>query len=333
MSCSDFIYWSVFPEQINLSKTDFEQVIPLSFRGQVSAPLCFSSNPAVARVDENFCVHAGLASGRSMIGIWQDETRKSLRYVCVEVGAICSSGSDGGGSGGNTGSIAINGSVVNQTNGAAVATGTVRILDGSGNVVRETTISNGNFQITLPSGSYGIQVNSDGFQSYSGTLTVSNTAVTGANISMSQIILSGGLALITLDWNDSALQLEAHLTGPKLAGGPHFHIYHDHLEEPNEARLVRYTGSRRQQIQVLRYNHDQYRFYVHNLGARLENPSSSLGNSGARVSIATSQGTQVFQVPVGAGNLWRMLEIDGNTIQVHEINALGYLVDPAQPGM
>jgi len=333
MSCADLIYWSVFPENINLSKTDFEQIIPLSFRGQVSEPLCFSSNPAVARVDENFCVRVGLATGRSMIGIWQDATRKSLRYVCVEVGAICLVNADGGGSGGNTGNIAINGTVVNQSSGTLVASGTVRILDGSGSVVREIAISNGTFQTTLPSGSYGIQVNSDGFQAYSGTLTVSSTVVTGANISMSPIVLSGGLAMITLEWNTPSLQLEAHLTGPKLAGGPHFHIYHDHLEEPSEARLVRFTGTRRQQIQVFRYNHDQYRFYVHNLGARYENPSTSLGNSGARVSIETSQGTQVFQVPVGAGNLWRMLEIDGNTGQVHAINALGYLVDPAQPGM
>jgi len=331
MSCTDFIYWEVQPELIRLSKTSFEQVIPLSFRGQVESPLCFSSNPDVATVDENMCVRAGRASGRSMIGIWRDDSRSSLRYVTVEVGSCDSSGTGSGGGSTIPTQVAVNGSVSNSTTGAPISSGTITVSNGG--VIQQTQITNGSYQLNLQPGTYSIQASSDGYQNYSGTLVVGQSSISGASIQMQPAETLAGLAIITLEWNDPSLQLEAHLTGPRAGGGAQYHIYHDHLEEAGEAKLTRYAGARRQQIQVFRYNHDQYRFYVHNLGARFENPSYSLGNSGARVTIQTPNGTQQYQVPTGSGNLWRMLEIDGNTGQVHAINALGYLTDPTQQGM
>jgi len=138
------------------------------------------------------------------------------------------------------------------------------------------------------------------------------------------------VTVITLEWDDPSLQLEAHLTGPVLGGGDHFHVYHDYPEEPGEALLTRTAGERFQQITIYRYNHDQYRFYVHNFTDRFETSSMSLAQSGARITIQTSGGTRQIAVStLEDGTLWRLLEIDGNTGWVHFINALSYLEDPA----
>lgn len=330
MSCEDLSYWEVEPRNIELSKTEFEQVIPLVFRGNVSSPEYFSTNPDVAIVDGDNCLRAGLVDGRTLVGVWHDSEKNSLRYISVLVGCPCSQSS-----GVTTPTpVHVSGTVLNSDTSNSIAEGYVLVSDLSGNVVAESSILNGSYSVELNEGSYNITATADGFEDYSGTLLVSSSGVTGANINMQPTVsLSNSVAIITLEWDDPNIQLEAHLTGPRISGGAHFHVYHDYLEEPNEAKLMRTAGVRSQQIQIFRYNHDQYRFYVHNFTERYWNPAYGLGNSGARVTIQTSNGTQQFTVPSGTGNLWQMLEIDGNTGWVHSINALGYLTDPSVPGM
>jgi hypothetical protein len=85
MSESENIYWDVFPKLIRVSISMYAQTIPLSIRGNVSAPVYESSNPEVAEIDELGNVLCGLTPGAAMIMVWANEERSSVRHVQVEV--------------------------------------------------------------------------------------------------------------------------------------------------------------------------------------------------------------------------------------------------------
>ena len=52
-------YWDVFPKTIRVSLADEPQAIPLSIRGDVTAPIFESSNPDVMDVDADGVLHVG----------------------------------------------------------------------------------------------------------------------------------------------------------------------------------------------------------------------------------------------------------------------------------
>ena len=78
-------YWDVFPKLVRVSTSDVEQSIPLSIRGEVTAPVYESSNTDVATVDAFGNIVCGSIPGASIIMIWSDVQKKSVRHVQVEV--------------------------------------------------------------------------------------------------------------------------------------------------------------------------------------------------------------------------------------------------------
>lgn len=86
-------YWDVFPKLIRVSTSDQPQEIPLSLRGDVEAPLFFSSNTMIAEVDEAGVVTCGMQPGAAVLVVCRSEAFDSIRYVQVEVyGAPVTSG-------------------------------------------------------------------------------------------------------------------------------------------------------------------------------------------------------------------------------------------------
>ena len=77
-------YWDVFPKLVRVSTTEEEQVIPLSIRGTFT-PVFETSNPDIATVDANGCIHCGLKPGAAMVMVWKSGAKDSLRHVQVEV--------------------------------------------------------------------------------------------------------------------------------------------------------------------------------------------------------------------------------------------------------
>ena len=78
-------YWDVFPKLVRVSTSSSEQSIPLSIRGEVTAPVYESSNPDVATVDPFGNIVCGSIPGASVIMVWSDVQKKSVRHVQVEV--------------------------------------------------------------------------------------------------------------------------------------------------------------------------------------------------------------------------------------------------------
>lgn len=81
----DLRYWDVFPKLIRVSQSSLAQLIPLSIRGEVSAPVFESSNPDIATVDEHGNVMCGFLPGAAMVMVWDSAERSTLRHVQVEV--------------------------------------------------------------------------------------------------------------------------------------------------------------------------------------------------------------------------------------------------------
>jgi hypothetical protein len=78
-------YWDVFPKLIRVSTSDQLQEIPLSLRGDVEAPLFFSSNTMIADVGEAGVVTCGMQPGAAVLIVCRSEAFDSIRYVQVEV--------------------------------------------------------------------------------------------------------------------------------------------------------------------------------------------------------------------------------------------------------
>jgi len=121
---------------------------------------------------------------------------------------------------------------------------------------------------------------------------------------------------IQLDWNDEAIDLDAHLEGP-VPGGDRFSVSdRDQTSVFVNADVVRVDASGGapggpESIDVLRIAPGVYRCFVHDWTNRADGTSTALTTSGAQVMLECAGGTYRFTPPEGEpANLWEVFALE-----------------------
>lgn len=226
--------------------------------------------------------------------------------------------------------------------GTGTITGTVRNaatgnpLDGAtvavaGTSISMTTSANGVYTLNnVPAGAQTLNASANGFIATTTPVTVTAGQTVTQNISLSPALQQGEIR-ITLNWTKDGEghpdDLDAHLTGPNPDGSC-FHIWYDNLGSLNAAPFARLevdniklTGHPpTETVRIAKLSPGIYRFYVDDF--RREKPDG-LSRSRATVQIIGSSGQMgSFTVPSGAGGVWTVFEINGQTGAVTTINQL-----------
>jgi len=173
---------------------------------------------------------------------------------------------------------------------------------------------------SVPAGIYTAQVSATGYATGYFTLRVVGSQ---ANATQDAAVPPDGVASvyrIVLTWDAAPADLDAHLTGP-AEGGTRYHVY---AAQPTfvigttmyaQIELDATAGFGPETISLFERLTGVHRFSVHDATNRLEDSSTALANSGARVDVYRGANLEAtFHVPVGTGTLWTVFELDGTVI-------------------
>ena len=328
-------YWDVFPKSIRASLSEDPQDIPLSIRGQVTAPMFESSNPDVMSVDTDGVLHVGDLEGNAMILVWDSAQKTSLRHVAVEVRDPFWFETHPDFTGKEMAHIS--GNVIDATTTDPVPDVSIVFRRSETGTVEAQTTSDmtGHYEADLMVGLHYYEVSADGYFESSGWIEVQEGGGTH-NLLISPILV-GAASRIVLEWGENPTDLDAHLRGP-LPTGDRFHVFYAHKVEADCAELdvddVSSYGP--ETITILNYTDGIYRYYVHdfsNAYASPDYPSYELANSGATAKVFTDTGDQItFNVPYQDGTVWYVMDIDGATGQVTPVNEMFYEEDSRDVG-
>ena len=253
----------------------------------------------------------------------------------IEVPAVPMSPSGGGNS-------SIGGKVVNALTGSAVSGITVRAFKGinAGPSPKRPTVApdftvttdgSGLFTISnVPAGNYTLLFGATGYsESFSGANSVSGIPKTISDVLVAPAAAGSGIYIV-LTWGDCSVpannvpcNLDAHLTGPKLAPDtvpPRFQVYAGSLRyavgtDTIAALDVGASNGRGPEIIGLRPSAPVgiYKFYVHNATAGTTSTMALSDSAAARV-VVYQDGRLIgtFFPPAGvSGNVWNVFEYDG----------------------
>ena len=228
----------------------------------------------------------------------------------------------GGAIAGEPGTGSIVGHVVDATTGQGLVGASVSAFcppSVSEPTATTLTDSNGGFGFeALPVGSCRLEASRAGFVSVEQTVTVTSGEPVNVGVLALAPITTGQQVTIVLTWDSTPRDLDAHLTGPASEG--RFHVFFGNTgscEEPPFAALDvdDQSGFGPETITICRQGSGTYRFSVHDFTNRFNPESSELANSGAQVAVFTGA-SQIgsFSVPQEPGNLWRVFELQGETL-------------------
>jgi uncharacterized protein YfaP (DUF2135 family) len=237
----------------------------------------------------------------------------------------------------STGSVS--GQLINAVTGGRVGGATMRFrsgVDARTGTIQATVTSgaDGTFLVSLPAGSYTVEVAGSGFvTSYFNFSLAAAQNLTDQILALSTV-LGANEVRIVLSWGSTPADLDAHLTGP-LATGGRFHVYFsDAAPTGAQARLdLDDTDSfGPETITLTGFRPGIYRYSVHNYSNSGSTTSSALSSSRAQVAVFRGNSEVVrYTVPTGrTGDLWTVFEIDGSTLVITPRNEFSTISDPAR---
>lgn len=223
------------------------------------------------------------------------------------------------------------GFITNALDGKGVQGLTINFRSGhntqTGQIVASTTTgANGKYHITLPEGNYTGEVIGQGYHTtYFNIISVANVETPNQNASVTPILPEGDWKIV-LTWGKDPKNLDAHLTGPKPDGSKdRFHVYFKDKEYYTgfgDRKVIRAKldkddkdGYGPETITITNQMDGIYRYSVHDYTNRKSSKSNALANSNATVTVY--KGNQIvasFTVPNQKGTLWKVFEINGNTL-------------------
>ncbi len=225
----------------------------------------------------------------------------------------------------NSGSIS--GKIFDAVNGSAVRNAQINIRLGT-----ETSL--GSIRASAVSTSYGIY-NISGLNAGNYTAEVIKAGYiiayfpvkceAGKEILNQNGVLSPDLennqVRAVLNWGEIPLDLDLHVTGP--CGGTdtnRFHVYFGEKSYSNNSVDIELekdcnSGYGPETVMISRNSGGIYRFSVHDYTDKNSTNSAMLAYSGARVVLYIGLNQYTYNVPQGAGNLWVVFELNGQTVQ------------------
>jgi hypothetical protein len=178
-----------------------------------------------------------------------------------------------------------------------------------------TTDRDGRFRLEkAPTGPVPIEVSAEGYSTGQFERKLSPGSECSARVVLNPGMEAGRIR-IDLVWEDTALDLDAHLKGP-LPGGEQFHVYYHQMGDLRSREFVRLDADEEQSggpetISVLGVLPGKYQYFVHNYTDRETPQSNRLARSGAEVTL--HQGGQTHRFRVGhetPGNVWNVCTIE-----------------------
>lgn len=231
---------------------------------------------------------------------------------------------------------------ISLTSGAGTVTGTIRnaananpiagaTISVAGTNISTTSDAGGAYTLSnVPAGAQTLNASANGFSSAQVPVNVTDGQTVTQNISLSATLAQGEIR-ITLNWSKDGAghpdDLDAHLIGPN-PDGTCFEVAYTNLgslTSPPFALLevdnIKVSGHPPiETVRIAKLSPGVYRFYVVNF--RFEE-ALGLSNSRATVQIFGSSGQMgSFTVPTGAGRVWTVFEINGQTGAVTSLNQL-----------
>lgn len=241
----------------------------------------------------------------------------------------------------------VTGALRNARDNTGIAGQLVGLYRGQGaagsQVASTTTDSQGGFSFTgVAAGVYTLHSLPSGYATCERTVVSLDSGSTATqNLFCSPSTSSDLSTRIVLTWGNSPADLDAHLTGPNAGDASRFHVYF-----PNSSRgsltsnpfaqldTDQQNGLGPETITVKVVNPGVYRFSVHDYSNRGSASSTALGSSRAKVELYLPgrASPQVFNVPVGSGNLWTVFELvgtpgDPSNVTVTPRNEMGFVAD------
>jgi len=223
----------------------------------------------------------------------------------------------------------ISGLITNAASGLPIPGATVKVLQGANILTTVTSDAVGLYLVPeLPGGAFTLEAQAAGFlRSRQENVVVTVGANTVVNFSLSALLALGEMRLV-LTWGQTPSDLDSHLWLPIEMP---YHVYfglRGSLEACPFAALDTddTTGFGPETITIRqRRLEGTYIYAVHNFSG-----FPSLAESGAQVQVFDSTGLiATINVPTeGEGIMWHVLEIDGLTGGITEINEIGGYTEP-----
>jgi uncharacterized protein (TIGR03437 family) len=224
---------------------------------------------------------------------------------------------------------AVAGTVVNALTVAPLVGATVTLQLGSGGSTRTaTTNASGQYSFYIVNnGSYNVTAAANGFITTTQTSTVTGAQTLNANFALTQPLQASQYRVI-VTWQ-TAIDLDAHLTGPK-SGGTRFHVWWNDTTDlltPSTALLdLDNANPGPETLTFTPAATGTYRFSLHNYTDRDALGNARLAQAGAIVRVYRgNQQVAVFTAPSGGGTLWKVFEI--NNGQLTAVNQVADEVD------
>lgn len=221
----------------------------------------------------------------------------------------------------------VSGRVTNASNGQPISEATVRAMVNNNLIASATTDQSGNYQIPeLPPGDYVLEVQASGFLRTRQNVSVVAGQNVVLNFSLSPLLAAGEIRIV-LTWGEYPRDLDSHLWLPaekpyhvyygrkgSLIGCPFANLDVDDMTSYGPETVTikeRFTG--------------KYVYAVYNYSR-----SPDITTSEARVQVFDSTGLiATFNIPTqGTGLWWYVMDIDGATGAITEINRIGDSPEP-----
>lgn len=227
---------------------------------------------------------------------------------------------------GTTGTVT--GIVRNAATGQPLAGATVAIANTT---LSTTSAANGAYTLSnVPPGARTLTATASGFAATQFAITVVAGQTLTQNISLSPTLATGQLR-ITVNWtkdaNGAPDDLDAHLYGPDGANGC-FHVYWDNTGSLTAAPYaslevdnIELNGHPpTETIRIAQQSPGIYRFFLHDYTGEF---ADGIARSRATVQVFGSSGLlRTYVAPSGNGEFWHVLELNGQTGALTDINLL-----------
>jgi len=247
----------------------------------------------------------------------------------------------------NAGTGGISGTVKDAINNTVLAGAGLEVRLGvnapAASPIVATAISSATGAYTfsaLAAGTYTVTASKTGFANTSITVTVSGGATTTANPVLMSAVLPAGQTRIVLSWGASPTDLDSHLVGPVSGAATGSQQFHVHFRTGRRGSMTASpfaqlnsdvtAGFGPETITVAQTFPGTYRYYAHDYTNR-DNTVSTALSGGSNAVVQVFQGANEvarFNVPVtGAGDLWHVFDMDGQTGAITAVNQIALAKD------
>lgn len=238
----------------------------------------------------------------------------------------------------------ISGNITDALTGEPVDGVAFKVMKGWNKVddesVEEGVSGTGDYNVTLPVGSYTLVFSKDEYIDSFINVIVLESRSRDYHIAISPESAGSlnGIVRIVLTWGQYPRDLDSHLFGPTVDGQDYFHTnwwdqdYYEENELIANLDLDDISSYGPETTTIYKKNNSGiYSFYVHDYTNRKSKNSYELSNSGANVKVYSGVSLVAnFNVPANTGGtFWHVFDYDASIDTLKGVNVMSYNDDPS----